>query len=228
MIYDGNHEQIIDLELWNTVQKRLDETKKKYRRYARKNEHVSYMLKGLVRCSSCGSTLVMQSTACPSLQCHSYARGVCKTSHSLSVAKANRAVIAALENAVETQTFNVEVPAAKKNSPRADYDKLIRMEQKKLERVKEAYENGIDTLEEYAQKKNKIQAAIAQLEADAETAQPAPVFDAAAYAERVANVLAQVKDPSLSEQSKNDVLRSVLSKIVYDKAAQHLTLYFYT
>ena len=57
--------------------------------------------------------------------------------------------------------------------------------------------------------------------------QPAPVFDAAAYAKRVANVLVQVRDPSLSAQSKNDVLRSILSKIVYDKASQRLVLYFY-
>lgn len=227
LIYDGKHEPIIDLELWNTVQKRLEETKKKYRRYARKNEQVSYMLKGLVRCSSCGSTLVMQSTACQSLQCHSYARGVCKTSHSISVAKANNAVIAALETAVETQSFNIEAPARMTAARGTDYDKLIRSEQRKLERVKEAYENGIDTLAEYAEKKRKVLAAIARLESEAAGEQPAPVFDAAAYAKRVANVLVQVRDPSLSAHSKNDVLRSILSKIVYDKASQRLVLYFY-
>ena len=108
-----------------------------------------------------------------------------------------------------------------------DYDKLIRSEQRKLERVKEAYENGIDTLAEYAEKKRKVLAAIARLESEAAGEQPAPVFDAAAYAKRVANVLVQVRDPSLSAQSKNDVLRSILSKIVYDKASQRLVLYFY-
>ena len=209
------------------MKKRLEETKKKYRRYARKNEQVSYMLKGLVRCSSCGSTLVMQSTACQSLQCHSYARGVCKTSHSISIAKANNAVIAALETAVETQSFNIEAPARMTADRGTDYDKLIRSEQRKLERVKEAYENGIDTLAEYAEKKRKVLAAIARLESEAAGEQPAPVFNAAAYAKRVANVLVQIRDPSLSAQSKNDVLRSILLKIVYDKASQRLVLYFY-
>lgn len=227
LIYDGNHEPIIDIELWNAVQKRLEDTRRKYGRYARKNEAAGYMLKGLIRCSACGSTLAKQGTVSPTLQCHSYAHGVCRTSHYIPIEKANEAVIVALENAVETQSFNIDAPAAKKSAPGTDYNKLIRMEQKKLDRVKEAYENGIDTLEEYAEKKNKLQTVIAQLKADAAEAQPAPAFDAAAYAERVANVLAQVKDPSLSEQSKNDVLRSVLSKIVYDKKTQHLTLYFY-
>lgn len=227
LIYDGNHEPVIDIELWNAVQKRLEETRRKYGRYARKNEAAGYMLKGLIRCSACGSTLAKQGSVSPTLQCHSYAHGVCRVSHYIPIKRANEAVITALENAVETQRFNIEAPAVKKSASGTDYDKLIRMEQRKLERVKEAYENGIDTLEEYAEKKNKLQAAIARLEADAAEAQPAAVFDAAAYAERVANVLAQVKDPSLSEQSKNDVLRSVLSKIVYDKATQHLFLYFY-
>lgn len=227
LIYDGNHEPIVELDIWNAVQKRLAETKAKYRQYARKNEITRYMLKGLVRCSSCGSTLVWQSTACPALQCHKYAHGKCSISHSISVAKANKAVIAALEDAVRTQSFNIEPPAPRQKSSGADYDKLIRLEQRKLERVKEAYENGIDSLEEYAAKKKKILAALARIEAEAAEQQPTAEFDAAAYARRVAEVLVEVKDPTVSEETKNDALRSILSKVVYDKPAQHLTLYFY-
>lgn len=227
VIYDGKHVPIVELDLWNAVQKRLADTKAKYPRHARKNEPVRYMLKGLVRCSDCGSTLVYQSTACPALQCHKYASGQCPVSHSISVAKANRAVVAALEDSVRTQNFNIEAPAAKKSSC-ADYDKLLRLEQRKLDRIKEAYENGVDTLEEYAVKKKKILSSIAQIESEAAVNRPQiQAFDAAAYARRVAEVLVEVKDPNVSEETKNEALRSILSKIVYDKPSQHLTLFFY-
>ena len=72
----------------------------------RKEQSVDWMLKGLVKCSCCGATLIRSQTACPSMQCHNYAKGKCQTSHSLSIKKANTALISALEQAVKTMEFN--------------------------------------------------------------------------------------------------------------------------
>lgn len=136
MIVDGMHQPLIDMDTWNRVQEMLNEKKSKYTRYQRREQPVQFMLKGLVRCSSCGATLVMQSTKCPSMQCHNYARGSCKLSHSLSIAKANKAVISALETAISTLQFNIEPTESKINSPAVDYDKLIKSEELKLKKLK--------------------------------------------------------------------------------------------
>lgn len=225
LVYDGNHEPIISTELWQAVQERLVIEKKKYPKHARKNEATSWMLKGLVRCSSCGSTLVHQSTACPSMQCHRYAHAQCADSHSLSIAKANRIVIAALEHHVSALDFNIVPIETKEKAPTDDCSRLIKLEERKLVRIQEAYEAGIDSLEEYAEKKRKVQADIEKLKQHA----PAPkvAVDKVVFAKKVEKVLDVIKRPDVDESTKNEALRTIISKIVYNKPAQSLDIYFY-
>lgn len=229
MIIDGLHEAIIDEETWELTQKKLSKEKAGYRKYQRREQPVEWMLKGLVRCSSCGSTLVYQSLACPSMQCHSYARGTCKTSHSLSIAKANRAVIDAIDEAVVKKSFNLISREEKAPAQKTDYQKLINLEEAKLRRIYEAYEAGIDSLDEYAKKKEKINATIAMLKEQEANAVPAArdTFDKEAFSEKVASVVSFIKDPDATEEAKNKALRSIISHIIYEKARQNLAIYFY-
>lgn len=227
---DGIWEPLIEPALWDAVQKRLDESDAGRVRYARREQPVTWMLKGLMRCSSCGSTLVYTSTACPTMQCHKYARGQCRTSHSLSIAKANRLVIAYLENCVALRSFPLAPHTLKSEANAPDYAALIAKERVKLRRVMEAYETEVYTLEEYAQRKKEIAAEIARLEleaAEAERRAAAHPLDPAAFARRVADVLAILRDPTQPEAAKNSALQSVVSYIVYDKPTQQLKVYFY-
>ncbi len=229
MIVDGTHQPLIDLDTWNKVQEMLNEKKTKYKRYQRSEQPVQFMLKGLVRCSSCGATLVMQSTKCPSMQCHNYARGSCRLSHSLSIAKANKAVITALETAVNTLQFNLEPAENKIDSPAIDYDKLIKSEELKLKKIKEAYMSGIDTIEEYQQCKADILDTIKQLENEKKEQAPKDKdVDCKIFAKKVVNVLDFIKSPDISEQAKNEALRSIISKIIYVKPENRLDIIFYS
>lgn len=229
MIVDGTHQPLIDLDTWNKVQEMLSEKKTKYKRYQRSEQPVQFMLKGLVRCSSCGATLVMQSTKCPSMQCHNYARGSCRLSHSLSIAKANKAVISALETAVNTLQFNLEPAESKIDSPAIDYDKLIKAEELKLKKIKEAYMSGIDTIEEYQQCKADILDTIKQLKNEKKEQAPKDKdVDCKIFAKKVVNVLDFIKSPDVSEQAKNEALRSIISKIIYVKPENRLDIIFYS
>lgn len=229
MIVDGMHQPLIDMDTWNRVQEMLNEKKSKYKRYQRREQPVQFMLKGLVRCSSCGATLVMQSTKCPSMQCHNYARGSCRLSHSLSIAKANKAVISALETAVNTLQFNLEPAESKIDSPAIDYDKLIKSEELKLKKIKEAYMSGIDTIEEYQQCKVDILDTIKQLENEKKEQAPKDKdVDHKIFAKKVVNVLDFIKSPDVSEQAKNEALRSIISKIIYVKPENRLDIIFYS
>lgn len=106
-------------------------------------------------------------------------------------------------------------------------ERLIKQEEKKLIRVQEAYEAGIDDIQEYANKKRKIQAEIERLR-DTMPSTESKEFDKKEFAKKVSSVLQQVKSPDISETAKNEALRTIISKIVYNKSAQKLDIYFYT
>lgn len=224
LIIDGKHEPIIDPATWNAVQEKIAATKKAYRRYQRTEEPAVFMLKGLVRCGSCGATLV-QSCKGKGLQCHNFSRGHCTVSHYISFPIISKTVIEALELAVATSTFNIKPEKHTASDSASDVDKLIAAERKKLERVKAAYENGTDTLDEYAENKAKINAQIKKLEA--QRPKQKNTFNKSAYSKKVLSVLKIIKDPKKTEQEKNEALRTVIDHIVFHRPENTIDIYFY-
>ena len=228
MIADGKHTPLVSMDLWNKVQEQIKMTKKKYAKYQRSEQTVQFMLKGLLRCSDCGATLVMQKTKCPSVQCHNYARGSCRVSHSISINKANSTVISALEKAVQDIDFTIEPPSdTPKSKDSVNYDKLIKLEENKLDRAREAYLSGIDTAEEYKVNKSKIQAAIDELQIQKDKSAPKNErINKTEYALKVQTVLDFIKSPDNTEKAKNDALRTIISKITYTKPQNELNIFF--
>jgi hypothetical protein len=214
---------LIDTETWNAAQEKLDAQKKSYGKHQRKEQYVEFMLKGLVRCSSCGSTLC-QSSKGVGIQCHNFARGTCKVSHYISLSKINKAVIEALESSIEQMTFEIkpQTRISPVNAP--DIDKLIANERKKLDRVKSAYENGIDTLEEYKENKSKILAVIRKLEAEQPQSQES--FDKKSYAKKVSSVL-DILRSDVSEKAKNEALRTIVDHIIFNRTESSIDIVFY-
>ena len=228
MIVDGCHEPIIDIELWNVVQERLKMQKTMYGNRQRKEQPVEWMLKGLVKCSCCGATLIKAQTACPSMQCHNYARGSCRTSHSLSIRKANKAVTDALEKAAKTMEFSFAPLKTKQTEKQIDYNSLIAKENEKLKRCKEAYQNGIDTLDEYAKNKKSIHDNIEYLNSKKSINNDVKnLADKVSYEKKVMNIVEMIKNPAISEKAKNEAIRTIISYIIYDKANSELAIYFY-
>jgi len=227
LLIDGGFEPIIDADTFAAVQQKL-ERRAAALPYTRHDQPTDWMLKGLVRCSNCGSTLVYTALSCPSMQCHKYAHGACAVSHSLSISKANKAVIAELENCAASNFFPL-APRLVKKPGGPDYDHLIAVEEIKLRRVAEAYEAGIDSLQEYARKKALLQKSIDELRAQqaaASAAAAAAAITPADMRRKVLDVLDVLRDPAQTEASKNAALRSILSHIIYQKSTNQLQLFF--
>lgn len=105
MIVDGIHQPIIDTDLFDKVQKKLDENKAKYRPYITDRQNgKEYMLKGLVKCSNCGATMSM---SCNGLQCIKYAHGTCNVSHSIQVNRLNEVVINAIDDTLKLSLIHI-------------------------------------------------------------------------------------------------------------------------
>ena len=232
IVVDGHHEPLISMELWEKVQKIRETQKKSYPKYARREQPIEYMLKGLVRCSACGATLICngltsRKTKTRSLQCHNYARGTCHTSHSITMTKLESALKEGLREAIGEKSFTI-VPSKPKNSdPKAvDYDKLIEVEQRRLARAKEAYLAEIDTIEQYAQNKKEITERIEDLKAKRDK-QEAVNVDMDAFSEKVMGVLEFIERDDVTAVAKNEALHTIIEAIIYEKAKGNLAIIFH-
>lgn len=230
-ISDGNWEPLISQELWDKVQNMLKDQKKAYPKYAKRQQPIQYMLKGLVRCDNCGGTLALSCTVSGknktrTMQCCNYSKGSCTVSHSITIPKIETAFIKGLKQAVKDKQFTFIPKAPKKSAPnQVDYNKLITLEEKRLARAKEAFLAEIDTLEQYGQNKKEITARIEELKAmrDKNNTQE---IDLNAFAKKVSNVVKFIEKDDITEQAKNDALHTIIEKVVYEKAKNNLAIYF--
>ena len=229
---DGKHDPIISIELWEKVQKLYNEQKKKYPKHARREQPIQYMLKGLVRCSDCGGTLIMSSATSGkaktrTLQCHNYSRGQCRVSHSVTMPKLEEALITGLEMAIGEKQFNILPEKPKKAAPtEIDYDKLIEVEKRRLARAREAYLAEIDTIEVYKRHKIETEARIKELEEKRDKGNVAKI-DIDVYTKKVAGILDLIKSDEVSPEAKNEALHTIIETIVFDKANNNLAIYFH-
>lgn len=220
LITDGKHEPIISLDLWEAVQQKLSQRPTdRYKRKAAKE----FMLKGLCRCSACGSTLTLQRDSY--LQCHKYSRGQCSVSHCLSLKKANAAVISALEDTISNGTYRFSQKKLPRSAPKRDWDRLIISEQDRLKRAKYAFLDGIFSAEEYKAAKADIEETIGKLQAAKEAEKPKDA-DVSELPTKIIEILKIIKSPDISEDAKNTALRSIIDKIVYIKPDNVLEIYF--
>ena len=224
---DGKHEPIISQELWDAVQKRMCERDNTIK-YVRRDKPIIYMLKGLVRCDCCGSTLtrvVQHKGKSESLQCYKYSRGQCHVSHFISMDKANEAVIDALENIIGSRSFVFAPKKPPEVKMKRDWDKLITQEEARLERAKTAFLDGVFSSEEYRSAKENISLNITKLKAA--KAQSAPAKQKQPDIQpRAIEVLSILKSPDVDNEAKNMALRSIIDKIVFNKKDYTFDIYF--
>lgn len=231
-VMDGNWKPLISIDLWEKVQKMLDDQKKAYSKYARKNQNISYMLKGLVRCSVCGGTLAAGGASGKArvrcLQCCNYSKGSCHTSHSITIPRVEDAFIEGLKKAVETKQFTINPTTPKKSEKASEvnYDKLIAVEERRLERARQAYLAEIDTIEQYGQNKKDITERIEELKAKKNKGNVQKI-DVEAFAKKVASVIEFIEKDDVTPEAKNEAIRNIIEKVVFEKAKGNLAIYFH-
>lgn len=100
----------------------------------------------------------------------------------------------------------------------------------KLQRIKEAYMNGIDTIEEYKENKQAVQEEKQHLEkqlSEIKEEKSNSKDDDEDMLLRVKNVYDILSSNSVDVMTKNEVLRSVVEKIIYEKDKDLLKVYYY-
>lgn len=225
---DGRHPALIDAETFRRVQEQIGRQKEKAP-VRTGTSSACYMLRGLVRCSRCGSALTPAEKG-RSLQCRRYAKGLCATSHHIRLEKLNRAVLTGLEadlsgGACEQIRVQIDKPAASGRET-AVFSRLLEQESRRLSRIQEAYESGADSLEEYQEHKARIAGRIRELEEEilrqnASSPQAAPHVQFS-----LKQIPALLARETISETAKNELLRTFLSHIIFYRPEKAVRIYY--
>lgn len=230
IVVKSTHTPIIDDDTWERTQKMIAQNKKMHSKYMRETAQVNmYMLKGLVKCDNCGATLVYVSAGNKGVQCHNYSRSRCNVSHYISLDKLNKMVIAELKKCVTTLSFNIEPKSQPVTAPNmVDYQSLINTERSKLERARQAYQEGVDSLQEYRAAKYKIEQKITSLTEERDKAiKSAAGIDLVAYARTIEQALEIVENPAVTEELKNHTLKTIVEKIIFYRPGNEIEIYFH-
>lgn len=237
IFFQGSHETRQSVtDLYDICQERL---KQEFRPVKRRSiSTCRHWLSGILKCSVCGATMSYngggKSRPDAVFACWKYAKGLHKESCSVTVAKAERIVIRSLEKILETGNFEydrIPRPASEQDSSQkvAIGVKLERLALKE-ERIRAAYENGIDSLEEYRTRKEQLLKERAELEAELASLEPAdcsPALSREELLERVKTVHDLLCSPDVDFETKGTALRSILKFIVFDRKADRFEFHYY-
>ena len=226
IVVKGRHEPIIDSETWESAQKRYEETRAGYPEYRRGNTSKEYALSGIVKCSCCGATLGV-TCGRKYLQCVNYAHGLCTSSHHASYEMIWLMLLSAIENDLKSGVFQLELRA---RPVTADDTKALNAQiertKMKLKRIREAFEAGVDSIDEYQNSKARITAELETLKSKLETVCRTKIKpeEKMIFADKYLNALEILKDPQTTEHEKNLLLREFVKRATYFKADNSLSV----
>lgn len=224
IVKKGKHEAIIDENTWQQVNDKLNQEHQS--RHAKPNDVQSHWLSGLLFCSDCGSVLV-SSGSNRGFQCNAYAKGKCKTSHYVTYKKIEEAILSTMSQLIQCNNFDYKIKASNDTYNKIDLlNDNLNKRKRKLERMKEAYLNGIDTLEEYRKNKELL------LKESNEIEQTIQLFQNKSKEKNtqlemlkqlngIYNILVSEVDKTM----KHEALSSIIDKIIYHKKNEHIDIY---
>ena len=228
---DGIHETFISKELFEEANERLNATFTPKRR--RNISTCSHWLSGLVKCSHCGASLAYNYSKDPFFNCWKYAKGMHQGSSWITEKMLVRSVLGYFEDLISGQdfSFSYHSPAASSSlDDTALYQSQLSKLSIRLNRIQEAYEFGIDTLEEYKEKKQQLikeKERLLLLLEQLNTAQEDPEADRKLMMERIKNVYDVLRDDSVDYETKGNFIRSVVEEIIWNRQQNTLEFHLY-
>ena len=236
IIADGTHPAIITPEQFNAARNRFESEYTP--RNSRPVSTCRHWLSGIVKCSNCGRSLTTSvhqdkryHRQYVNFQCYGYMKGKCNVSHQISEKKLAPKVLDSLQHVLDSGTLDYHVVYSQQSeAPDQILRNRIHDLDKKMTRIKEAYRNGIDTLEEYRENKELLSQERTQLEQQLQnvtlqtTQQGLP--DTQQMLQALSDVYQTLLNDNVSIPEKNQALRRVVEKIIFDKEQSSVQIYY--
>lgn len=227
----GSHEVRFTKERFEERIKKMDSRHHPPRR--RNISSCSHWLSGLLKCGTCGSSLAYNAANhSPGFQCWRYTKGLHDGSVSISEKKVTAAVCEYFEKLLSGMDFEYEYRPVKSSDTDMQLESLKEELSKigsRADRIRLAYEKGIDTLEEYSENKRRLKSAKKELERQIEelNSPSAEKPSKETVLEKVRTVYDIIKDPGVDHETKGTFMRSLVEDIVYDKENHRLIFHLY-
>lgn len=229
-IVKGNYPAIINEEIFDKVQIKLKDNKEKYFKNKIDYKFEKHYLSGIIKCSNCGSSLSIGKKYC---QCISYSRGKCDVSNYLltkDIEKAFLMQINELENILFKNNIVFNIDSIKKENFDEEI-KIINLEMDRLntqlKRTKEAYLNKIDTIQEYKENKINIESKIFELNNKLNEIKSRLKIEIDDFNLKTKSITSFLQDKEISNFDKNEFIKNIVKKVIFNKNSRTLEFYYY-
>lgn len=219
--YKGVHEPIIDNETFEKVQKIWKYRDEHFSKCKEQVQH-NHWLRGILKCGTCGYGMYYfkrKDRDYAIFQCGGYTHGRCD-SHYLRVDETEKVIIEQLKS---DYTEKVDINVSKNNS-NTEYEialSTLKSLENKMNRVKESYINGIDTIEEYKDNKFKIQQQIDSISCQLDSLKEPSKEVVYKKCEQAYKLLS---DEKTEKGLKSEISHALFEKIVYYKDSETLAI----
>jgi len=230
VVYNGKHESIIDLDLWENVQNIIEN---KPKRKTRPSSTYKHWLSGIMKCAYCGGGMnhFYDKNKNAFYRCSKNSNGCCNYSNCLGIKKLELIAIQSLEMITKNNNLSEYTNFTKKNdiSQLESLNIALKKIQNRLERHKVAYSNGVDSLEEYRANKEKcaheeiiISEQIKTLSADEIADEKVDHFK-----ETVKNLIETLLSDAQTIEQKSNAIKPIIDRIVIDKYNNNYDFFYF-
>lgn len=226
IIADATHPAIIDEQTWQAAQARILELKRVHKWHSKPASGRKHWLCGIVRCPTCGSTLAF--TAPHYMQCNGRLRGKCNTSQHIPVELLEEAFMQQLQHDL-TFSASVSCTVRRVSTPDASQDLRQRRARlaSRLDRLRDAYLDGVETLDDYKAARQQIQTQLDALDADIRKADAASIPDtASALRGAISATLETLRSPEATIAQKYESAHRIIENCYFDKSHMLLTVFY--
>ncbi len=228
MEVQSNHESLIDLKTWDDTQARIKQQKALTKRGQKPNYEKKDWLSGVVRCKTCGGTLVF--TKPHYFKCNNYAKGACATSQHVHLDLLHEGILERLSDD-SLSIFDIEYTVVHSKSTGADeiamLEKAVENVKRKKERLQQAFLSGADSVEEYSAMKSALnqeeEGVLEKLTKLKEVSTPDDILEH--MRDRIASC-AEVLKSNASVEEKFSVLNEIVENCSFQKADMSLSLVY--
>ena len=229
IVVDGKHQPLVDVDTWNAAQDRISQLKAMHKYHGRPLGSNKDWISGIVRCASCGGTMIFSKPHY--WKCNNFVRGRCKTSQHISGDILKEAILARLQaDAISSEPLIFDVVRA--GSKAADELSLLQQHkaglQKRLDRLREAYLAGAESLEEYAAAKTATLQQIHDTDQRISEAENNSANSTTPQLVRSAirSAVDTLTNTSSTLEQKCEALHSICDRIDCDKSQNTLTIHY--
>ncbi|MBO4854054.1 MAG: recombinase family protein [Oscillospiraceae bacterium] len=226
MIVDAAHQPLIDNATWEAAQTQMRLVKEKWRYHGRPAGERKHWMAGIVRCASCGGTLIF--SAPHYFKCNNFVRGRCLHSQHIAMETLESSLLEKLHQDM-TNIGSLHYTLTQASDGTASeliaVQRQIAQTKKKLDRLREAYLGGVESVEDYKVFKDALSEQLTELtkkESDlsAGSVEKTPQL----LSEKLAAALAVLDSPTATIAEKYTAADNVIARCTFDKSAGTLSI----